>query len=93
MTDWRINNQEKFLGGKEFTLKKYTAYSETWDHDHCEFCGVKFMENTKSIKSENIENEGFATNDNYHWVCKTCFKDFAKEMNLIEKKRHNLKVD
>jgi hypothetical protein len=42
--DWRLHGQEKYLSGVPLTLKKYTKWSETWDHDHCEFCMAKFME-------------------------------------------------
>ena len=24
--------------------KRYRVYSETWEHDHCEFCTAKFMD-------------------------------------------------
>jgi len=52
--------------------KKYTQYSEKWDHDHCAFCGTKFSPEgcPGSLR------EGYATEDNYRWICPTCFEDF-----------------
>jgi hypothetical protein len=70
--DWRLTNQERYLRGLTFSWKKYTRYSESWDHDHCEFCLAKFMEN----EGTDILTEGYTTSDNYRWICKTCFDDF-----------------
>ena len=73
--DWRCRGQEKYLKGVDLYWKKYTRYKEGWDHDHCEFCNVKFQE-TEGL---DILNEGYATKDNYHWVCKQCFNDFHEK--------------
>ena len=80
--DWRIQGQEKYLAGSVFKWKSYTKYRDDWDHDHCEFCGAKFMEpsNPDSL------HEGYSTEDNYRWVCKTCFDDFKEMFGLkVEK--------
>ncbi len=71
--DWRRQGQEKYLKSSRLTLKMYTKYRKGWEHDHCEFCHAKFMEGTDQL------NEGWATDDNYHWVCKQCYEDFCKE--------------
>lgn len=73
--DWRLQGQEEYLKGVSLTLKKYTKYREDWDHDHCEFCSEKFMEEG----NPDCLHEGYATSDNYRWICKQCFDDF-KEM-------------
>ena len=73
--DWRLQGQENYLTGLTFELKKYKKYSPNWDHDHCEFCWKEFSEE----KSEDVLNEGYATEDNYRWICPACFLDF-KEM-------------
>lgn len=73
--DWRRQGQEKYLKGIELTRKKYTKYRDGWDHDHCEFCGAKFMESG----GPDILTEGYASEDNYRWVCKQCFEDFREE--------------
>ena len=56
-------------------MRRYKPYREGWDHDHCEFCGVKFSLNESDVP------EGYVTDDNYYWVCKPCFVDFGPEMN------------
>jgi hypothetical protein len=68
MTDWRIENA-KHTFGATLQLKKYTRYSESWDHDHCEACWAKFMESA----GPQIAAEGYATEDNYRWICADCF--------------------
>ena len=72
--DWRLQGQEKYLKGITLTLKPYSKYRDGWDHDHCEFCQAKFME-SNSIESL---HEGYASKDNYHWICLQCFNDFKK---------------
>jgi len=69
--DWRLQGQETYLKGITLYLKTYTRYSETWDHDHCEFCWAKFTEDHPDTLQE-----GYTTEDEYHWVCKKCFEDF-----------------
>lgn len=68
-SDWRLTNQEKYLKGVTLRLKKYKSYRDGWDHDHCEFCWKKFSESPS-------ETEGYATEDNYRWICIQCFEDF-----------------
>jgi hypothetical protein len=60
MTDWRIDNAEHPRGAV-LQFKRYTRYSETWEHDHCEGCWAKFIE----ISGPDILTEGYATEDNY----------------------------
>jgi len=81
-SDWRLFNQEKYLAGVTLQRKKYKKYSETWEHDHCSFCWAKFMETA----SPDILTEGYATADNYYWVCPRCFEDFKARFRwqLIE---------
>jgi len=70
--DWRLQGQEKYLKGVTLYLKKYIKYRDVWDHDHCEFCWAKF-----SIEGHSGDlDEGYATKDNYHWICERCFGDF-----------------
>jgi hypothetical protein len=38
------HGQEEYLKGAVLVRKPYRAYSETWEHDHCEFCFAKFMD-------------------------------------------------
>lgn len=75
--DWRLRGQEGYLKGATLVYRKYRQYADNpkWDHDHCAFCWEEFClnENCKSLK------EGYATTDDYHWICPACFDDF-KEM-------------
>jgi len=70
--DWRLQGQKQYFKGATLYLKKYTECSDAWDHDHCEFCWAKF-----SLEGSAIDiDEGYATQDNYHWICKRCFGEF-----------------
>ncbi len=72
--DWRLQGQENYLTGVELKyVNPYKQFSETWDHDHCDFCWETF-----SIY-EGDSHEGYATLDEKAWVCLPCFEDF-KEM-------------
>src|SRR5947208_2930159 len=42
--DWRLRGQEDYLQGATLLRKPYRAWSEDWEHDHCEFCWAKFMD-------------------------------------------------
>lgn len=71
--DWRNRGQEDYLMGVKISFKKYTTYSESWDHDHCEFCHAKF-----SVLIPGCLIEGYATEDDYRWICPECFGDFKE---------------
>jgi len=70
MSDWRLQGQEDYLQGVELCWAPYKPYSETWEHDHCEFCWAKF-----SLREGDLK-EGYATPDRYRWICKACYDDF-----------------
>jgi hypothetical protein len=73
--DWRLTNQQEYLHGMTLFWRKWTAPSETWDHDHREFCWKTFM----GSDSPEVLREGYTTDDNYRWICPECYEDF-KEM-------------
>jgi hypothetical protein len=75
--DWRRQGQERFLMKKRMTFQKYHAFRDGWDHDHCAFCGDKLSTMVGDL------NEGYATDDHYHWVCPTCFRDFETEFQWV----------
>ena len=79
--DLREQGQEKYLSGLVFEKKRYQKYSETWEHDHCEFCNAKFSEDP----SLECFHEGFSAKENYYWGCENCFDFFKEKYNLIEK--------
>ena len=82
--DWRLTNQESYLQGVTLIRKPYTAYSETWEHDHCSFCWAKFMDANDPERDPEALSEGYATTAehasgaDYHWVCPACFDDFVE---------------
>ena len=77
---WREQGQEKYLSGLEFTKEIYVKYSDAWEHDHCEFCGIKFSE-AKDISSGST-NKGYQSKDKYRWICEECFEFFYKKYKL-----------
>jgi hypothetical protein len=70
--DWRLRRQERYLKGVVLVYRRYRQYSKDWDHDHCEFCGAKFMVTDRP----GVLHEGYATEDDYRWICPKCFEDF-----------------
>ncbi len=78
---WRIDNA-RHLRGVRLQFRRYTRWSESWDHDHCAACGAKFAE----FNGPDILHEGYATCDDYKhracydWVCPTCFNDLREQM-------------
>lgn len=60
--------QERYLQGAALIWKPYRARSETWEHDHCDFCWAKFMDPATSeahrtfVKEHpEVLTEGYAT--------------------------------
>ena len=50
-----MNSADKFtqdvidgFAGTDLFKIIYKKYSDSWDHDHCEICGIKFTENPSS---------------------------------------------
>jgi hypothetical protein len=75
MTAWRFDNA-KLMRGATFHFKKYTRWSETWEHEHWVGCWAKFMEERVS---PDVLTEGFVT-DADKWVCAECFRDLRDAM-------------
>jgi len=74
--DWRLLNQESYLLSAQLMWCAYKKPSQEWDHDHCDFCGVKFME-ASDATGEDILHEGYKTvGANDDWICKQCYQDF-----------------
>ena len=73
-TDWRLMGQERYLQGVALVWRRYRrpARNPNWDHDHCEFCGAKFMVE----EHPDVLHEGYATLDDHRWICERCFLDF-----------------
>jgi hypothetical protein len=71
--DWRRQGQERYLSGKRLVFRAYQSSNPHSDHDHCEFCGKKFMQRADCLE------EGYSTEDGYRWICANCFGDFQGE--------------
>ncbi len=78
--DWRLMGQENYLKGARLSLQTYRRPRADWDHDHCEFCAAKFMEEDLP----EVLHEGYTTEDQYHWVCPACFADFKERLEWVE---------
>ena len=74
-SDWRLLGQEKWLAGRTLIWKRWSPYKPGWDHDHCEFCTVHLADRTLSDDAD-TQLEGYVTEDDQHWVCRNCFRDF-----------------
>jgi hypothetical protein len=72
--DWRLQGQEKYLLGVTLIHCRYRQYPKNpkWDHDHCEFCWSTFM---VEVLPDTLQ-QGYATEDDYRWICEQCFADF-----------------
>ena len=79
--EWRLENA-RHLKGVQLLLRRYTRWSETWDHDHCSACWAKFAE----FDGPDILHEGYATCDDYkhgagyEWICCECFEDLKGDL-------------
>ena len=78
--DWRLQGQEEYLFRAILSLKKYSERTTTTDHDHCEFCSNKFSDTIPDALTE-----GYATQDDYRWICKSCFDDFKDKFEFTLK--------
>ena len=76
-SDWRLRGQENYLTGVTLVHRPYRRYAANpkWDHDHCAFCWEKFMVDDHP----DVLHEGYATLDDYHWICERCFQDFREQ--------------
>jgi hypothetical protein len=73
-SDWRLQGQENYLSGSALFRRAWRQSRPNWDHDHCEFCGAKFA----ASDGADILHEGWTTDDEYHWVCDGCYRDFKE---------------
>jgi hypothetical protein len=78
-TDWRIMGQDKFLQNVTLIHREYRRprMNPNWDHDHCEFCSARFMVEDYP----DVLHRGYATENDYHWICENCFNDFKESFN------------
>jgi hypothetical protein len=80
--DWRLMGQESYLQSATLRQKTYYRWSEDWTHDHCEFCGARFVAPDDPYKEPDDLHEGYAVQshghfpDDYDWICAKCYADF-----------------
>jgi hypothetical protein len=72
--DWRLQGQERYLQGAALRWARWWPIHEGWDHDHCEFCWVHFCDDP--LDEPDTQVEGYVTEDDCHWICRSCFDDF-----------------
>ncbi len=91
--DWRRRGQEAYLRGARLTWKNYQVLSAEWEHEHCDFCLVKFLDprysaacreallrDRDSLRSAGYTNlMGSDLKRGAHWICEECFGDFGDE--------------
>jgi len=77
--DWRLMGQEKYLQGRRLTLRTWWPYRDGWDHDHCSFC-QRHISVPPATDDPDAVDRGYVTDDNYNWVCETCFDDFRDRL-------------
>jgi hypothetical protein len=77
-----------------FIQREYQKPRPEWDHDHCEICFAKFMEEAACLEphsqEDNIQeilHNGFNSIDNYRWICPRCFQENREQYrwNLVRR--------
>ena len=68
--DWRFRGQDEYLLDVQLIFSQYKRYSESWDHDHCDFCWATFSECKGDL------HKGYCTVDQKNWICEACYHDF-----------------
>ena len=61
------------LRGLTLHHRKYFLWAAHWDHDHCELCNRTFLVPGTPWATSDSVTEGWATEDEYDWVCDSCY--------------------
>ncbi len=79
--DWRLQGQERYLKGVKLVRRPYRRYAKNpdWDHDHCAFCRATFIVEDRP----GALHEGYATTNDYYWICPQCYEDFKDEFGWV----------
>jgi len=77
-SDWRLTNQAKYLTGVTLRLSRFNVAVDKpeWDHEHCEFCWAKIVEENRKKPDDDLLVEAYATEDRLR--CPKCFEDFRE---------------
>ena len=76
--DWRLHGQENYLANVQLFWRAWRQRQADWDHDHCAFCWAKFAE----YDAPDVQHNAYATDDDFHWVCGQCARDFASQFGF-----------
>jgi len=74
--DWRLASARS-IKGAVLKWSRYRQPRPAWDHDHCVACWAKFAE----FEGPDIQHEGYATLDEYNWVCAVCFRELKEVLD------------
>jgi hypothetical protein len=72
--DWRLRGQEDWLADRPPRWPRWWPVSDGWDHDHCAFCWAEIS--TLQGAHADAEEAYVTADDDYTWVCASCFADF-----------------
>jgi hypothetical protein len=66
-SDWRLTNQEKYLKGAALRLSRFVVRpgKPEWDHEHCDFCWAKIVEEKRKGEGDDLLIEAYATEDHH----------------------------
>jgi hypothetical protein len=80
--DWRLSlaSPPEFYARFTWMHKPWTKTREGWDHDHCEFCRAKISD----AVVEGGLAQGWASDNDYYWVCDPCFTEFRETFKWNE---------
>jgi len=84
--EWRLSGQERYLQGATMHRRPYFLWRPDWDHDHCSFCWASFELPGRPLEPNEFD-EGWTTDDEYHWVCPACFSDFQERFEWSVRQR------
>lgn len=93
LNDWRIRGQEDYLVGVPLIRKQFKSNlppilmpdddpRKYHDHEHCDFCWHKFMEDCRGV--EDCSTDGYCTLDERIWICEKCYNDFKEKFKWTD---------
>jgi hypothetical protein len=84
-SDWRLpfGDEDQYYSGLSLCRRRFRG-KYPGDHEHCEFCWAKFLDEGDSPHPEDthvIVHEGCANEGNDIWICDSCFSDFHERFS------------
>lgn len=84
--DWRLTNQEQYLGGAVFVRKRWTQPREDWITIIASSVGLSSGSLTRAsliVSRRDIRVGSAGRSPPYYWVCEACFEDFRDLLRFI----------